>query len=203
MDTTPSRKRAPPVAGTDLRDRILQTAIEMFATHGYGATSMRAVVEAVGCTKPALYYHFGSKAELFIEVHRTVQDLVHSVFAVLEESDGSLTERLERFVSTVLDTAAVSPMPTRLLLTAAQRPEQGQPEVDMESFHQANVVHLSKVLREGQSRGEVRTDLSAEELSDILLGIVHLRTLQQLRGKLPPPGTSQRIIDVFINGARP
>jgi AcrR family transcriptional regulator len=188
--------------GRGLRARILQTAIELFATHGYGATSMRAIVEAVGCTKPALYYHFGSKAELFVEVHRTVQGQVRAAFVSLPRGDGPLALRLERFIATLLDAAVEDPFAARLLLTATHRPEQGQPEVDLESLHSHNLAHLSNVLQQGQEHGEIRTDLSAVYLSDFLLGMVHHRALGLLRGEVPPPGISQQIIDVFIHGAR-
>ena len=80
--------------------------------------------------------------------------------------------------------------------------EQGQPEVDLESLHSHNLAHLSGVLHHGQKQGEIRTDLSAEALSDFLLGMVHHRALALLRGEAPPPGISRQIIDVFIHGAR-
>ncbi len=192
--------RAEPRGG--LRARILQAAIELFATHGYGATSMRAIVEAVGCTKPALYYHFGSKAELFVEVHRTVQGRVREAFASLPEGNDPLPLRLERFIATLLDAAVEDPSAARLLLTATHRPEQGQPEVDLESLHSHNLAHLSGVLHHGQKQGEIRMDLSAEALSDFLLGMVHHRALGLLRGEAPPPEISRQIIDVFIHGAR-
>ena len=83
MHPTPNAPNHTEPSASDLRVRILLAAIDLFATHGYGATSIRAIVEAVGCTKPALYYHFGSKAALFVEVHRTVQNQVREAFAAM------------------------------------------------------------------------------------------------------------------------
>ena len=47
------------------RDDILGAARVLFAERGYAATSVREIAEAVGVTKPTLYYHFGSKDGLF------------------------------------------------------------------------------------------------------------------------------------------
>lgn len=190
----------PPVS--DLRARILLAAIDLFATHGYGATSIRAIVEAVGCTKPALYYHFGSKAALFIEVHRTVQQQVKEAFAAMPRGSEPIATRLQRFVAGLLVSTAQDPAPARLLLTATHHPEQGQPTIDLEAFHTANVDYLADVLRQGQKEGSIRTDLAAEAMSEILLGMVQNLALELLRGKVPPPNVAQQIIDVFINGAR-
>ncbi|MCA1685458.1 MAG: TetR/AcrR family transcriptional regulator, partial [Planctomycetia bacterium] len=43
---------------------IARVAARQFASRGYDATPVRAIVEAAGVTKPTLYYHFGSKEGL-------------------------------------------------------------------------------------------------------------------------------------------
>ncbi|NIR40578.1 MAG: TetR family transcriptional regulator, partial [Actinobacteria bacterium] len=43
-----------------LAERILRHASELFAQRGWAATSLREIAEAAGCTKPALYYHWGN-----------------------------------------------------------------------------------------------------------------------------------------------
>ena len=50
--------------------RILDAAIPLFARLGYGSASVRELAEAAGVTKPTLYYHFGSKEDLFHELVR-------------------------------------------------------------------------------------------------------------------------------------
>lgn len=50
------------------RSQLLETAVHVFAEHGYHATSMNDVAETAGVTKPVLYQHFSSKRELFVEV---------------------------------------------------------------------------------------------------------------------------------------
>jgi AcrR family transcriptional regulator len=50
------------------RTQLLETAVHVFAEHGYHAASMNDVAEAAGVTKPVLYQHFSSKRELFIEL---------------------------------------------------------------------------------------------------------------------------------------
>ena len=48
------------------RARLLASARRTFARDGYHATSLDRVSENAGCTKGALYDHFGSKAGLFL-----------------------------------------------------------------------------------------------------------------------------------------
>jgi AcrR family transcriptional regulator len=46
--------------------RLLASARRTFARHGYHGTSLERVSENAGCTKGALYDHFGSKEGLFL-----------------------------------------------------------------------------------------------------------------------------------------
>lgn len=52
------------------RDQILAAAGQLFAKRGYASVSVREIADAAGILGGSLYYHFPSKRELFIEVHR-------------------------------------------------------------------------------------------------------------------------------------
>ncbi len=60
---------------SDLRERILDTALELFIEEGYDKTSLRELAERLGVTKAALYYHFKSKADILLALHLRLHDL--------------------------------------------------------------------------------------------------------------------------------
>jgi AcrR family transcriptional regulator len=76
---------------SDTKQRILQTARELFATKGVQQTSLQEIADRLGITKPALYYHFSSR-----------EDLVRSIVTPLLE-DG------EQFIARMEQRAEVSP----------------------------------------------------------------------------------------------
>jgi len=45
--------------------RVLEVALELFSTQGYGATSMRQIAEVCDQSTGNLYHHFGSKEAIF------------------------------------------------------------------------------------------------------------------------------------------
>ncbi len=45
--------------------KVLEVALDLFSTHGYGATSMRQIAEACDQSTGNLYHHFGSKEAIF------------------------------------------------------------------------------------------------------------------------------------------
>jgi AcrR family transcriptional regulator len=53
-------------AGTEVRDRILATATELFYEHGIRAVGVDLVVKEAGVAKTSLYRHFGTKDDLIV-----------------------------------------------------------------------------------------------------------------------------------------
>ena len=68
-----------PRDGRPTRERILQTAERLMIEQGYSATSVDQVIAESGSSKGAFFHHFGSKADLALQlVHRYVAaDLAH------------------------------------------------------------------------------------------------------------------------------
>jgi AcrR family transcriptional regulator len=52
------------------RERILEVAMDLFIEKGYDKTSLREIAEQLGFTKAALYYHFSSKEDILMALHR-------------------------------------------------------------------------------------------------------------------------------------
>jgi AcrR family transcriptional regulator len=60
------------VSSTDkgVRDRLLDTAEELFCERGFDETSIRDLAAAAGCNIASVNYHFGSKENLYIKMFR-------------------------------------------------------------------------------------------------------------------------------------
>lgn len=52
-----------------VRERVLSAAVELFAAHGYDATSVAQLTERAGVAKGGFYHHFASKQDLLYEVY--------------------------------------------------------------------------------------------------------------------------------------
>ncbi len=57
----------------ETRDALLAAAMTHFARDGFADTSLSAIAASAGTTKGAIFHHFRSKEELFIEVWKKVQ----------------------------------------------------------------------------------------------------------------------------------
>lgn len=85
------------------KERILEAAAELFAARGYNGTSMTSIAEALGATKPFVYYHFKDKHEILLETCR--RGVVRALAALDEavESEGSCREQLAKACETLAE----------------------------------------------------------------------------------------------------
>lgn len=80
------------------RDRILQEAAKLFFERGYLTTSVDAIAERLGASKPFVYYHFNSKVDILIEIcERSIRDVLAAAESATSAED-SPSVRLERFL---------------------------------------------------------------------------------------------------------
>jgi AcrR family transcriptional regulator len=185
------------------RGRILEEATRLFAEKGYSAASMREVAEAVGLTKPALYYHFNSKEALFLAAVHTHMEHYRNTLLTALTQPGSLRERMAGGIQAHLDSVREHPEVMKLLLTAEHRPEKGLPEIDLLSMHQENTLLLTRLLQDGVARGEIRSDLNLDTLAISLVGLVNIWSLHCLHGLPHPDRLPDHILDIFFNGVSP
>jgi AcrR family transcriptional regulator len=101
------RKRAAHLGPERRRPEMLDAALELFLEHGYDGTSMQAVADQAGVTKPVVYACFPGKDELFRALlAREEQRILAEIQAAFENTDLSdpeitLTEGFTGFLRAV------------------------------------------------------------------------------------------------------
>ncbi len=114
--------------GLASRERILDTAVELFAERGYAATSVDALCRRADTTPTALYWHFGSKEGLLgAALDRVagvwIERIQKSVYLV-----GDPLERLDRAIDGMRALVEEHPHLLRLILTVMLERVDSDPE---------------------------------------------------------------------------
>jgi AcrR family transcriptional regulator len=80
------------------RDKILAVAAGLFEKHGYLGTSLDAIAEQLGATKPYIYYRFETKFDMLAEIcQRGTRDALAAANKAISGA-GSASQRLRSFV---------------------------------------------------------------------------------------------------------
>lgn len=97
------RRRATHPLHGSLRDRIRNTARELFAREGYESVSMRRIGAAVGCSPMAIYRHYPNKEELLLSICEETFSKMIRLLDATRAKPGSPLEKLRRCTRTVVE----------------------------------------------------------------------------------------------------
>ena len=103
-------------------DRLLDVALEEFALHGFGGTSLDRLVERSGVSKTTIYRRFGNKEGLFATlIERSVETIRAGLWS-LKLDPGDPLGTIEKFVAVYTDVAVRHPLGRTLLeIAVAER----------------------------------------------------------------------------------
>lgn len=85
------------------RREICATALELFAERGFEGATLEAVADALGYTKPALYYYFKSKEDLFASLMLGSLKEAESRICAIQQQAASAGDKLRQVIGMYLD----------------------------------------------------------------------------------------------------
>lgn len=145
-----------------VRDRLIRAADAEIAERGTSAVQMEAVAMRAGVSRATAFRQLGSVSDMVMQVSLLrARRHVEAVQALMAKRTGVFA-RLE---ATLLYTTRELPTDPTFAAVIAQRAK----SVRNPRVHQMSVEALGPMLREGQQAGEIRTDLSIDELVDFVL----------------------------------
>ncbi len=187
----------------DTRQRILQTAGELFSQKGYSAISMREIARTCGVSKPAIYHYFTSKKQLYVEVLRQEVDRFLEALSETVSQPGTVTERLELVVRRYLGLLTQRLSLLRLVLRDMGVVETYVQEV-LSERRDTLIRPIRKLLEEGIERGEFRpVNPTLAALS--LMGTMNVFVTRSALLPDAKAGEDEILhtIDLFLNGLLP
>ena len=79
-------------------EQVLESALKLFVSRGYAATSIDDIARKAGLTKGAVYFYFKGKSALLLELISQSATLYEGIFSRMRTSSAPAAEQLELFV---------------------------------------------------------------------------------------------------------
>ena len=149
----------------ELRERLFRAALALFASKGYAETTVEDITEAADVGKGTFFNYFPSKEHILMAFGEMQLAKLESVINEAEKSDRPVPELLRVMVLRMTEEPIRNPAMVRALLQAnlSSVPVRGE----MLRIHEHNRRLISRLIRHGQDRGEIRTDLPPEEIAQV------------------------------------
>ena len=155
------------------RETLLKTALSVFSANGYSATTLEGIAREAGLTRGAIYWHFGSKAELY----NTLLQQFSARGAIIAEQaiaeGGSVLEVLRRvFVRQMV--LVEEDEEVRAVVELALFKMELSPELESGRQQQIRsgkqlIAQIADAVQQGIERGELRADLDAADIARAFL----------------------------------
>ncbi len=147
------------------RGRILLAAVREFATHGYTAANTNRIAQDCGISVGALFKYFATKQDLFRHVIAAGADLIEERVGSLLSAPGDTMTKIERLVRLTVSSSREQREFIRLYHEITGTGTQELVHDTARALETWTSRAYVSLLREGQSRGEIRSDIDAETLA--------------------------------------
>ncbi len=149
---------------------IVDTAAELFARDGFGATSLDDIAAMLGVTKGALYYHVKNKEEILRLIYLTVLTASEEPLHHIVEAKLSPIEKLKRAVEH--QTAVAADRSPAMIVFYREHPHLTGPfakEITLRK--KAYEQYFEQIIEEGQVAGVFQLNVDPKIASFGILGM--------------------------------
>lgn len=147
-------KKTSPYHHGNLKEELLQTALEMIDTDGLDSITLRDLTQRLGTSRTAVYRHFASKEALILGVIEKGYEHLNLLFTpIFQDRTHSVADRFETMGRAYLNFAIEHPNLYRLLFGEMYRKEREE-ICDYKDENQASGLYaLIGLLAEAQEEG--------------------------------------------------
>ena len=184
-------------------ERILSTALDLFAVKGYDATAVREICEAAGITKPTLYHFYGSKDGVFQALVRGGFQQYRQMVDAAMAARGSWRDRVKLLTRSVFESASEKPLFWRFMHSVIWAPP-GTALPQTESctqFYDGVVAVLAEAAQEAVTNGEIAPGPVDVRMLILMGAISEAATGYVIAGKPElTPDLANRLVDTIVDG---
>ncbi len=147
-------------AAITTKERIFETALNLFAEKGYEATSIRDITNGVGLSVAAFYNHFASKNELL--------QAIYNFYRGLDNTEIEAEQDFEQMVDRMSPFDIFDKMMHQI----------------NESLHDEKLVKLTRIIINGQYTNETASEIAFKDRQGLLSSMAKLFSVMADKGKI-------------------
>jgi TetR/AcrR family transcriptional regulator len=184
------------------RDHLLSSALGLFNQKGYAATTVREIVACAGVTKPVLYYYFGSKEGIYLELFESPLREFEELLDGFSSESGKASEKLTSLCENVFQLQRNNLEKVKLLNAIYYGPPQGAPYINFDAYHTRLLDTIGKLVEEGIRTDEFRA-LDVNDITLAIIGAFHIAVdmmLCQVPGITIRQNALSRVLNIIFEG---
>jgi AcrR family transcriptional regulator len=186
---------------------LLRAALHLFVSRGYRSTNLEGIAGAAKLSKGAVYFYFGSKEAVLLELLKRVQAIVvDEALAAAQQAGPGAADRIVAFLhhQAQLGVTHRDEVLLLILMSLEFGGRRGKVRALTEGIYRKLYAFVEKLVRDGVAAGELRGDLSPRELASIIMANHDGTFLEWYRrsGSLRGPALVRALREVVLYGVK-
>jgi AcrR family transcriptional regulator len=198
-----ARKERSP-AWLEQRAQILAKAAEVFALNGFNGTNITDIANHLGVSQSNIYYYFGTKQEIFLELVRRASDYNVTGAEAVAAKVGLAVDRLAEVIE-LLASSYEEHSPFLNLYVQEDGRWVSSTGTELQEFFLKSAQRFEAavlaIVDDGIRKGDLRADLDAQVVTYAVLGAVNwMHRWYRPGGGLSGAAVGQAMSRIILNG---
>jgi len=155
------------------RERIVETARELFSRHGYEETRVADICERADIAQKTFFNYFPTKLHLLREIAHSGVELLLSEIEEIRRSQPATRDRVLCFFDTVAEHISEAGPSNREFLTEVVHLVSGDAAERSDQVRRLRAA-FSAIIDDGLARGDVTRRHDAQALTELLIGAYYV-----------------------------
>ena len=159
---------------TERQQQIVDISIKLIADQGIQHLTIKNIAGEAGFSEPALYRHFKSKYDIIMAMLASFQTISSFVLTETEKQEMDSIGKIEKFLLDRYQRFSANPSAARVMFAEGIFMDDKRFSQKMLDIMHQHAITMQNIIREGQNKGELRTDIPAREMFRIIFGSLRL-----------------------------
>ncbi len=157
------------ISHSDRQKQIIQASVQLIAQKGIQGLTIKNISQAIGISEPAIYRHFENKNDIILGIISVLREsIIEKTDA--ETDDNNTIDSIKKIFQSYTDRFTKNPALTAIVFSEEIFTNNSLLAKPIYAMMKMNHDKLIALVEKGQSGGDIRADITATQISNMIIG---------------------------------
>jgi len=160
---------------TERQTEIIDKSIDIIGTKGIQGLTIKNLSKVIGISEPAIYRHFDSKTAILITILDNFKEMASFMGATMKDNNGTAMAKIEFMFTQIIGIFTESPSFISVIFSEEIFRNDSVLKGKIIEIMDQNETTIETIIKQGQEKGEIRTDIDGNTLALMIMGTLRFR----------------------------
>jgi AcrR family transcriptional regulator len=163
---------------SERQTEIINRSIDIIATKGIQGLTIKNLSKEIGISEPAIYRHFESKTDILLTILKNFEEMSSFMNEAMKGGNGSAVSKIEFMFTKIIEVFSQEPSHISVIFSEEMFKNESILKEKIVEIMNSKVKAIEEIIKEGQDKGEIRTDIDNKTLALIVVGALRFMVKQ-------------------------